>query len=1107
MTTTSPDTAPGTLPDPTGSTVDVETETCALDIEGMTCAACVGRIEKALLKLDGVADARVNLATEVASITYDPVRVEMSDLTGAVVRAGYTSTPRRQPTTTSRSSNSNTSGAGSAATSDEAGKREARDRELSRMKRKWQTTLAVGLGLMGLMYVPLYIDTMDWLMPVIFVVATAVQWWAGKGIYASAWAAAKHRTTNMHTLVALGTGVAWSYSTFITLWPALAERAGLPLHIYYETSLIIIALVLAGKWMEARAKRATAAAVTALVGLAPKTARVVRNGSEVDVPVEDVVVGDVIRIRPGEKIPVDGVVVSGTTAVDESMLTGESLPVDKATGDPVIGATLNTTGSVQIQVTAVGDDTALAQIIRLVEDAQGSKVPMQRLADKVSSVFVPAVILAAFATFVLWAVFGPATENLTMAISTTIAVLIIACPCALGLATPTAVMVGTGRAAQLGILISNGDALEQARRLTAVVLDKTGTITEGKPALTAIHTTEAFDDDRVLALVAAAESGSEHPIAQAITAYAHTAGLTVPTLDAFDAVPGHGLDARVDGHRVRVGNAAMIQRAGIDHHPQMTASADAAANRGETPMYVAIDDHLAAVITVADTVKRQSPEAIAQLEALGLEVWMITGDNAATAHAVAARVGITRIMADVLPADKAAAVKRLQEQGHVVAMAGDGINDAGALAQADLGIAIGTGADVAIAASDITLIGGDLRGIVSAIALSRRTVSTMKQGLAFAFAYNISLIPVAAGALYWWDELLLDPVLASAAMAMSSVSVLSNALRLRRFRRPETVQEILHPPVKQRISQYAYLVAVAVVALTIGGTLTAVSRMDFAERGMNGTLTWMQTTGMPMRPAMSEMMTAEIAATEAAEAGLDVQLHVPDTTRPGVPTTVTATVVDAETGEPVTDMTRSHEAWMHLIATRADLGTFAHVHPEPTGRPGELKVAVTFPTAGTYVVNTETRQQGEMADVHQRQLVTIAGDPPLPVTMSAGPRTVVVDGIEVELGGEAAVGEPSDLHFTFRDATTGEPIHDLQPFLAAAGHVVVMKSGAQTFAHEHAEVEDAQGRTVFALPGQTFGPELDVHAEFDTPGLYQLWGQFRLASGDVVTVPFTVEAS
>ena len=872
------------------------------------------------------------------------------------------------------------------------------------MKRKWQTALATGLGLMGLMYVPLYIDTMDWLMPVIFVVATGVQWWAGKDLYASAWAAAKHRTTNMTTLIALGTGVAWGYSTFVTLWPGLAEQWGLPLHVYYETSLIIVALVLAGKWMEGRAKKRTAAAVTALVGLAPKTARVVRDGVEVDVPVENVVVGDVVRIRPGEKIPVDGVVVSGTTSVDESMLTGESLPVDKETGDPVIGATLNTTGSVQIQVTAVGDDTALAQIIRLVEDAQGSKVPMQRLADKVSSVFVPAVILGAFATAVAWAVFGPSTENLTMAITTSIAVLIIACPCALGLATPTAVMVGTGRAAELGILISNGEALEQARRLTAVVLDKTGTITHGKPALTAITTTDGYTEDQ---RPGAGRRGRERQRAP------HRPGHHRPRPQRRP----HGAAAgRVRGRpRARTGRTRR-RPPGPDRQPRddaargrrrhrlMTATADAAASRGETPMYVAIDDHLAAVVTVADTVKAESAEAIAQLEALGLEVWMITGDNAATAHAVAAQVGITHVMADVLPADKAAAVTRLQEQGHVVAMAGDGINDAGALAQADLGIAIGTGADVAIAASDITLVGGDLRSIVSAIALSRRTVTMMRQGLGFAFGYNVLLIPVAAGALYWWDGLLLDPVLASAAMAMSSVSVLSNALRLRRFRRPASVAEILHPPVKERVGQYAYLTAVAVVALTIGGTLTAVSRMDFAERGMNGTLAWVQTTGMPMRPAMSTMMTAEVAPTEATAAGFDVQLHVPDTTRPGVPTTVTATVVDAETGEPVTDLTRSHEAWMHFIATRADLGTFTHVHPEPTGRPGQLQVKVTFPTAGTYVVNTEFRQRGEMADVHQRQLVTIAGDAPEPVTLAAGPRTVVVDGVKVKLGGEAVVG-------------------------------------------------------------------------------------------------------
>ena len=1081
---------------PAAEAATAATETCTLDIGGMTCASCVGRIEKALLKLDGVADARVNLATEVASITYAPELIRLDDLTQAVAKAGYTASPRHHTEKTAAEATAASSG-------DDT---ENRDRDLAQMKRKWQVALGTGLGLMGLMYVPLYIDTMDWLMPAIFVVATAVQWWAGRSIYASAWAAAKHGATNMTTLVALGTGVAWGYSTFVTLWPGLAESAGLPLHVYYETSLIIVALVLAGKWMEGRAKKRTAAAVTALVGLAPKTARVVRGGTEVDIPVEEVVVGDTVRIRPGEKLPVDGVVLTGSTTVDESMLTGESIPVEKTPGDAVIGATLNTTGSVLIRTTAVGDDTALAQIIRLVEDAQGSKVPMQRLADKVSSVFVPAVIVAAAATFVLWALFGPDTENITMAITTTIAVLIIACPCALGLATPTAVMVGTGRAAELGILISNGEALEQARRLTAVVLDKTGTITAGRPALTAVTTVDGFDENEVLSLVAAAETGSEHPVAHAIVTHAREAGLQLPVVESFDAVPGHGLDARVSGHRLHIGNQRLMQRDGIDV-TELTPIAQSAASRGETPMYVAIDGRAAAVLTVADPVKPESAEAVAQLEALGLEVWMITGDNAATARAVAGQVGITHVMAEVLPADKAAKVTELQQQGHVVAMAGDGINDSPALAQADLGIAIGTGADVAIAASDVTLIGGDLRGIVSAIALSRRTVTTMKQGLAWAFGYNILLIPVAAGALYAWDGLLLDPVLASAAMAMSSVSVLSNALRLRRFRRPASVEEILHPPLRSRIGQYAYLTGVAVVALSIGAGLTAVSRMDFASRGMNGTLAWAQSTGMPMRPAMSVMMTVDVPPAEAAEAGFDVQLHLPDATRAGIPTRVTATVVDSGTGEPVDDLTRSHEAWMHFIATREDLGTFTHVHPEPTGRPGELAVEVTFPTPGAYVINTEFRRRGQMADVHQRQLVTVTGSAPEPVVLREGPRETVIDGVQVELEGEARVGERSDLHFVFADAATGRPIDNLKPFLAAAGHIVVMRGDGATFAHEHAEVEDDQGRPVFALPGQQFGPELKVHAQFDAPGVYQFWGQFRLADGDVLTVPFTVEAS
>jgi Cu+-exporting ATPase len=667
-------------------------------------------------------------------------------------------------------------------------------------------------------------------------------------------------------------------------------------------------------------------------------------------------------------------------------------------------------------------------------------------------------------------------------------------------------MVGTGRAAELGILIGNGDALETARRVTAVVLDKTGTITRGKPALTGITTTAGWAEDDILALVAAAETGSEHPVGEALVAAATARFLDLPPLRTFDAVPGHGIDAVVDERRVLVGNTALMTARSVDT-TALAGTAASAAAVGQTPMFVAIDGQPAAVLSVADTVKPESAQAVAQLQALDLQVWMLTGDNAATATAIADQVGIEHVLAEVLPADKAAQVRRLQDQGHVVAFCGDGINDAAALSAADVGIAIGTGADVAIAASDITLIGGDLRVIVSAIALSRRTVTTMKQGLGWAFGYNLLLIPVAAGALYWWNGLLLDPVLASAAMAMSSVSVVTNALRLRRFRRPATVDEILHPPLRARIGQYAYLTGIAVVALALGAGLTAVSRMDFAERGMNGQLAWAQGTGMPMRPAMSEMMTAEVPPTDATDARVDVRLDLPADVRPGQPTRLVATVVDSGTGEPIEDLTRSHEAWMHLIATREDLGTFAHVHPQPTGEPGQLAVEVTFPTAGRYIVNTEFRRQGEMGDVHQRQVITVAGAAPEPVVLAAGPRSVVVDGVRVELAGEAAAGGRSDLAFTFTDDATGRPVDDLQPYLAAAGHVVVMRADGQTFAHEHAEVEDDRGRPVFALPGQTFGPELDVHAEFATAGTYQLWAQFRLADGDVITVPFTIEAT
>jgi Cu+-exporting ATPase len=741
-----------------------------LAVGGMTCASCVNRVNKALAKVPGVTTAEVNLAAETATVGYDPAHVTVDALVDAVTTAGYTATPA-VPDDRPRHERP-------AVEDDPDARREA---ELARLRHRWQVALGVGLGLMVIMYVPIGLDTMDWLMPIVFVAATITQFWAGRGIYAAAWAAARHHATNMNTLVALGTLVAYGYSAFVTLWPGPAERLGLPLHVYFETSLVIVALVLLGKWLELRAKSRTAGAVKALIDLAPATATVVRDGGEAEIPIAEVRVDDLVRVRPGEKLAVDGVVVDGVSSVDESMLTGESDPARKQPGDAVIGATVNQTGTLLFRAAAVGQDTTLAQIVRLVEQAQGSRAPIQRLADKVSGWFVPAVMVAAVVTFACWTLFGPSTGGLTLAISTAIAVLIIACPCALGLATPTAVMVGTGKAAELGVLIGSGQALESARRVTAVVLDKTGTITHGRPTVAAVHPLPGWSAEDVLRLAAAAEAYSEHPLAAAIIDAAGNRPL--PPADQFEAVPGRGITAEVDARHLLVGNAALLAGAGVGMDGLATI-AESAVEPGHTVVHVAVDSVQAAVIVIADTVRAESADAIAQLKALGLQVWMLTGDNAATAGAIAEQVGIDKVIAGVLPGEKAETIARIQRDGHVVAMVGDGINDAPALAQADLGIAIGTGADVAVAASDITLLGADLRGVVTAIALSRRTVATIKQGLFWAFAYNILLIPVAAGALYPINELQLDPILASAAMAMSSVSVVTNAQRLRRFARP-----------------------------------------------------------------------------------------------------------------------------------------------------------------------------------------------------------------------------------------------------------------------------------------------------------------------------------
>ena len=772
-----------------------------LPIEGMTCASCVNRIERFVSKVEGVSEVNVNLATEKASIRFDPTTTTVEDLRGAVRAAGYD--VRDEPAEAAHVAPGE-----ARVDAHEA----AREREIADLRRKSLVSIGVGLVMMGLMYLPLGLDIVL-LAPLLLIAAAVVQFWAGAVFYRATWAAARHGATNMNTLVAVGTSVAFGYSAFVTLWPSLATAWGFPYHLYYETAVIIIGLILMGRWLEARAKKQTAGAIKALMGLQAKTARVLRGGAEIDVPIEQVVVGDFVRVRPGEKVPVDGIMAEGRSALDESMLTGESLPVEKSVGDEVIGATLNKTGSFIFRATKVGADTALAQIVRLVEEAQGSKAPLQRMADQVAGVFVPIVLVVAGLTAAGWFIFGPSP---VFAVTVAIAVLIIACPCALGLATPTAIMVGTGKAAEHGILVRGGEALEQTRRINAVVLDKTGTLTRGRPSVTRIVPVGAATEDELLRLAAAAEVGSEHPLGEAIVNRARELELTIADAVDFSALPGKGIRASVEGRAVAIGNRALLDAEGI-HLGETATIADDLAREGATPMFVAADGVLLGTIAVADTLKSESRQAVAELEALGLEVWMLTGDNQLTAEAVAQQAGIVRVLAEVQPDEKADKVRQLQADGKIVAMVGDGINDAPALAQADLGIAIGTGTDVAMAASDITLIGGDLRTIVTSIALSRKTVGVIKQGLFWAFGYNVVLIPVAMGLLYPFFGILLNPVLAAAAMAMSSVSVVTNALRLRSFRAPESPEQILHPPLGERIRDYGYLAGIAVLAVVVGG--------------------------------------------------------------------------------------------------------------------------------------------------------------------------------------------------------------------------------------------------------------------------------------------------
>jgi P-type Cu+ transporter len=739
-------------------------------LQGMSCAACASAVEEAIKSVPGVIECSVNFGMEQAAIQYDSKTTNLEIIQAAVDEAGYKALPLQEIATKD----------------DEIAAKTARSESQKLQQKLWTSgiiSIVLFLGAIPVMtglhvpFIPAWLHNY-WLQ---FFLTLPVQFWCGSSFYTGAWKSFKRRSATMDTLIALGTSAAFFYSAFVTFFPHLFAARSLHSGVYYEVAASVIALILLGKTLEKRARGETSEAIRKLMGLQAKTARIIRNGEELEVPIDRVEINDIVQVRPGEQIPVDGEVIEGISNVDESMVTGESLPVKKQVGDEVIGATINKMGSFKFRATRIGKDTFLAQIVKMVQDAQVAKAPIQKLADKVIRWFVPAVIAIALATFIIW---FSVTGNLTLAIITMVEVLIIACPCALGLATPTAVMVGTGKGAENGILIKGADSLELAQKIQIIVLDKTGTLTQGKPTVTDFITIKGTADRNelnLLQLAASVEQNSEHPLGESVVRYARSQEVNLTDVVDFEAVAGSGVRGIVGGKQIALGTTKWMQELGGDtEYLELRVRAFEAESK--TVVWMAVNGKIEAVFGIADALKPSSAAAVKSLKKLGLEVAMLTGDNRATAESIGLAVGIDRIFAEVKPDQKAAQIQALQNEGKIVAMVGDGINDAPALALADIGIAIGTGTDIAIAASDITLISGDLQGIVTAIQLSRSTMRNIRQNLFFAFIYNIAGIPIAAGILYPFFGLLLNPIVAGAAMAFSSLSVVTNALRLRKFK-------------------------------------------------------------------------------------------------------------------------------------------------------------------------------------------------------------------------------------------------------------------------------------------------------------------------------------
>ncbi|PZE19549.1 Cu(2+)-exporting ATPase [Paenibacillus xerothermodurans] len=1023
------------------------------DIVGMTCAACAARIEKGLNKLEGV-NATVNLALETAHVEYAPSMVSTAELIKKVEQLGYKATPKTEAQTDG----------------------DHRQREIRHQQ--WMLIISAILTFPLLWAMVGHFSFTAWIwVPEIFMeprfqfaLATPVQFIIGGRFYIGAFKALRNGSANMDVLVALGTSAAYFFSLYATIWDISSA-------LYYETSAVLITLILLGKLLEALAKGRSSEAIKSLVGLRAKTATVIRNGEEKVVPVEDVAVGDIFLVKPGDKVPVDGVVLEGVSAVDESMLTGESIPVAKHPGEPVIGATFNKNGVLKVQATKVGKETALSQIIKVVEEAQGSKAPIQRVADVISGIFVPIVVGIAAITFVIWYfVLGPG--DVAEALENAIAVLVIACPCALGLATPTSIMAGSGRAAELGILFKGGEHLENTQRVTTVVLDKTGTVTKGKPQLTDLRIHEEFEEAQVLSWVGAAEKNSEHPLAEAIVAGIRDKGIAMPPTESFQAIPGYGITAVVEGRSILVGTEKLMAQNDVNVEKAFEEMGKLE-SEGKTAMLVAVDGRYAGMVAAADTIKETSRQAIARMKQLGLAVIMMTGDNERTANAIARQVGIDHVLAEVLPDGKANEVTKLQQAGEKVAMVGDGINDAPALATADIGMAIGTGTDVAMEAADVTLMRGDLNSIPDAISMSKQTMRNIKQNLFWALAYNVVGIPIAALGY-------LEPWLAGAAMALSSVSVVLNALRLQHVDRKDKESE-------GHMGQRQFILIVLLVVMTFFagygfGKQANVPTVGDQSRGQQP-IGGQQSAaghghgGSDSHGSHSEntstTATNAVWSTENAEAGKE---------------TIVRINIQEEAGQPVDKFDIEHEKLLHLIVVSKDLSYFNHIHPEYKGK-GEFVITNNFPSGGEYkLIADYVPSNGSKTTKTDWIKVAGASAAAIPVTSDQS-HSKIVDGIQVTLQNDhPEAGKDFELNFQLTDADTKEPITDLEQYLGAIGHVVVLSEDTEEYLHVHPVDEKATG------------PVAEFMTKFPSPGTYKIWGQFQ-REGKVFTVPFVVQVS